>query len=56
MHKLECFLENEMHKIIWDSKIQMDPIIPARRLYFVLINKKKSLPPTYILSFSWITE
>ena len=31
-----------MHKILWDSEIQMDNLIQARRPNLVLINKKRT--------------
>ena len=31
MYKPEFILETEMHKILWDSEIQKDHPIPARR-------------------------
>ena len=39
MHKPEFVLENEMHKILLDFKIQTDQLIPARRPDIGLINK-----------------
>ena len=33
--------ENKIHKIPWDSEIQMDRLIPVRRSVKVLINKTK---------------
>ena len=33
--------ENEMHKLLWDFKIQMDHLNSARRPNLVIINKKK---------------
>ena len=41
MHKPEFILENKTHRIVWDSEIQMDHQILARRPDLVLINKKK---------------
>ena len=41
MHKPESIRENKTHKIFWDFEIQMDHLIPARRLDQVLINKRK---------------
>ena len=32
MDKLESVSENEMNKIIWNSEIQVDYLIPASRL------------------------
>ena len=40
MHKQESILENAMHKILWDSEIQTDHLIPIRRPGLVLINKQ----------------
>ena len=42
MHKPESVLENEMHQILWNMKIQMDYSIPARRSDSVLIKKKRT--------------
>ena len=41
MHKLESVLPNAKHKIIWDFKIKMDLLIPARRPDLVIVEKKK---------------
>ena len=42
MHKPESVLENEIHKILWDFKIQTDHSILARGPDLVLINKKRT--------------
>ena len=34
-------LENKIHKVLWDFKIQTNRLIPARRPNLVLINKEK---------------
>ena len=45
MNKPKSVLQNEMHKILWDFKIQTDHLILARRPDLVLIyKKKKNLP------------
>ena len=36
MHKPESYLENEMHKILWDFKVQRHHIILTRRSDLVL--------------------
>ena len=41
MHKPESVRENEMHKVLWDFEIQIDPLILARGPDLVLINKQK---------------
>ena len=41
MHNPESFLENETHKILWDSEIQTDHLISARRPDQVIVNKKR---------------
>ena len=41
MYKLKFLLENEIHKILWNFEIQMDPLVPARRPDLELIHKKK---------------
>ena len=39
MHNLESILENEVHKIVWDFKIQTDYLISARRPDLLIVNK-----------------
>ena len=41
MHKPEPVQENKTYKILWESKIQTDHEILARKLNQVIINKKK---------------
>ena len=41
MHNPAPVLENAMHKLLWDFKIQTDHLIPARRSDLIIINKKK---------------
>ena len=41
MHNLESVLENETHKVLLNFEAQTDQLIPARRPYQVIINKKK---------------
>ena len=41
MHKPDTALENKTHNIFLDFEIKMDHPIPARRLDFVVIDKKK---------------
>ena len=41
IHNLEFFLENETHKIIWDSEIQTDHLISARWPDLVIVNQKR---------------
>ena len=41
MHNPASVLENDSHKILWDSNIQTDHLIPARRPDLIIINKKK---------------
>ena len=48
IHKPETMLEKERHKIIWDVKMQTDPVIPLRRPDLVLFNKKENLPNSEI--------
>ena len=38
MYKPDSFLENEMHKILWDFEIQTDYQITVSRPNLVLIN------------------
>ena len=40
IHKPESILENEINKILRDSEIQTDHLIPARKPNLVLITKK----------------
>ena len=42
MYKPESVLENEIHKIRWDSEIEMDLLILARRPDLALIKKKRT--------------
>ena len=42
MHKPESVFENEKHQILWDFEIQTDHQLPVRRLYLVIINKRKT--------------
>ena len=44
MHNTETVLENEMHKLHWDSEIQTDRLISARRLHLVIVKNKKKCP------------
>ena len=47
MHTSESVLENEMHNILRDFKIQTDPLISARRPDIVIINNSnKKKEPT----------
>ena len=41
MHKPESVLKFETHKIMCDFEIQTDHLIPARKPYIMIINKKK---------------
>ena len=41
MHKQEYVLENETHKILWDSEVQMDHTLSPWRSDSVLINEQK---------------
>ena len=43
MHNPSPVLENNMHKLQWDFKIQTDQLIPARRPDLIIINKKKRI-------------
>ena len=38
MYIPESVMQNDTHKILWDSEIQMDPLISARRPDFVDID------------------
>ena len=40
MHNPAPVIENDSHKLLWDFNIQTDHLIPARRPYFIIINKK----------------
>ena len=53
-YKPEFILENETHKIHWDSEIQTDHRIPARRLDLVIIDRKKR--NCWIVDFAVFTE
>ena len=41
MHNPESVLENETHKLLWDSEIQIDLIILVRWLDLIIIKKKR---------------
>ena len=41
MHNPPAFLENDTYKLVWDSEIEMDHLISARRPDLIIINKKK---------------
>ena len=43
MCKPESILENETYNILWDFEIQIDPLIPDRRLDLVIIDKRMNL-------------
>ena len=45
MYNPESILENEKHKILWDSKIQMNHLISARRPGLVIDNNNKKREP-----------
>ena len=40
MHNPAPVLENDSHELLWDSNIQTDHLIPARRPDLIIINKK----------------
>ena len=42
MHRLESFLENEVHKILWDFDIKLHHLISTRRQARVVIKKKST--------------
>ena len=44
MHNPEPVLENEMHKILGDLKMQTDHLISARRPDLVIVKEKNSGP------------
>ena len=41
MHNPNSVLKNEMHKLLWDFKIQTDNLTLARLPELIIINKKK---------------
>ena len=43
MHNPAPVLENDSHKLLWDFNIQMDHLIPTRRPYLIIINKRKRI-------------
>ena len=43
MHNPAPPLENDSHKLLWDSSIKTDHLIPARRPDLIIIIKKKRL-------------
>ena len=56
MHKPESVLENEMHKLHWDFKIQTDHIISARWPELEIVNKKKKKRTCWIVDFVILVE
>ena len=45
MHNQESVMRNKTQKILWDFEIQTDNLIPARRPYLVIVNKRKENVP-----------
>ena len=45
MHNPESALENEMRKLLWDYKIQTDPLILASQPDLVIVKRKKPKRP-----------
>ena len=43
MHNPESVVENEMHKILWDFDMQMDPLISTRQPETEIVDKKQSV-------------
>ena len=41
MHNPAPVRENATHKLLWDSNIQTDHLIPARRPDLIIINNNK---------------
>ena len=41
MHKPESFLQNEMHKLLWDFEIQTYNLISARRPDLVIVKARR---------------
>ena len=56
VYKPDSFLENEKHNIQWDSEIETDLIILARRPQQKLIIKKKELAIKWIFLFRRTTK
>ena len=52
MHNLAPFLENAMHKLLWDFNRQTDHLIPARRPDLKIINQKKKEKICKIVDFA----
>ena len=52
MHNPAPVLENDTHKLLWDFNIQTDHLIPARRPYLLIINKKKRKNICKIVDFA----
>ena len=58
MHNPESFLENEIHKLLWDFEIQTDHLISARRQDLDTVKKKKKekkkdLPISQLCRSNW---
>ena len=45
MHNSKSCLENEMHRFLWDSKIQTDHLISARQPNLIIIKREPETCP-----------
>ena len=55
MHNPASVLENDTHKLLWDSDIQKDHLISARRPGLIIINNKKKKRTCKIVDFAVLT-
>ena len=52
MHKPASLLESYIDKLLWNFDIQSDPLISARRLDLIIINKKIKKRNCKIMDFA----
>ena len=56
MHNTAPVLENNTHKLLWDTDIHTDHLISARRPDLIIINKKREFAKLWTLLSRLITE
>ena len=52
MNNPALVLENDTHKLLWDFDMKTDHLISAKRLDFIIINKKKKKKICKIVHFA----
>ena len=53
MHNPAPVLENDTHKLLWDSDIHTDHLISARRPYLIITNKKREYAKFRFFFYCW---